>query len=116
MEITFTFVQVFFYISSLLMPVLIVLTTLVIALGQVVGRIEKWGWFDALYWSLITALTVGYGDIRPSTHRTKMLSAVIGLIGIMFTGVIVAITVASATRALDSVVDVNAVVSTQIKK
>ena len=116
MQITFIFVHRFFYGIYLLLPVLVVLTALVIALGQVVGRIEKWGWFNALYWSLITALTVGYGDIRPSTHRTKMLSAVIALIGIMFTGVIVAITVAAATKALTSVIDVGAVVSTQVSK
>ena len=100
MEFTLTFIQLFFLATSMVMPLLLVLSFLVIVLGQVVGHIEGWNKFDSLYWSFITALTVGYGDIRPSKKSSKILSVIIGLTGIMLTGIIVAVTVHTATIAL----------------
>ena len=48
----------------------------------------------------ITASTVGYGDIRPTQRRSKLLSIMIAIMGIMFTGFIVAVSVNAATAAL----------------
>lgn len=62
---------------------------------------ERWKKFDALYWSLITATTVGYGDIRPLKRASRILSIFIAFIGIMLTGVIVAITVNTGKIAFD---------------
>jgi len=39
---------------------------------------------DALWWSVITLTTVGYGDVYPITGLGKLLSGVIALIGIGF--------------------------------
>ncbi|MBQ0719353.1 MAG: two pore domain potassium channel family protein [Gammaproteobacteria bacterium] len=116
MEITFLFIHIFLIATYLLTPLLAFLVVLVIVLGQVVGRIENWSKFNAFYWSFITALTVGYGDLRPSRHSTKLLSILIATLGIMFTGVIVGITVAAASNALNSVVDVKAVIRESISK
>jgi voltage-gated potassium channel len=76
-----------------------------ICLGQIVGRIESWKKFDALYWSFITATTVGYGDIRPSYRTSKALSVLIAMTGLIFTGIIVAIAIRSATYAFNVHVD-----------
>ena len=76
-----------------------------ICLGQIVGHIESWKRFDALYWSFITATTVGYGDIRPSYRSSRVLSILIALTGLVFTGIIVAIAVRSATYAFNIHVD-----------
>ena len=100
MEFTFEFIRLFLVAVYMVMPLLIFLSLLVVILGQVVGYIEGWNKFDSLYWSFITALTVGYGDIRPLKRRSKALSVMVGLIGIMFTGLVVAITVHTATIAL----------------
>ena len=86
------------------MPLLAFLLLLIIGLGQWAGHIEKWEKFTALYWSFITALTIGYGDIRPDKKSTRILSVIIGMLGIMFTGIIVAITIAATTKALKTVV------------
>ena len=40
--------------------------------------------FDAIYWSLITVSTVGYGDITPVTSEGKVLTMVLIIFGIGF--------------------------------
>ena len=82
-------------------PILIVLAATIVALGQIAGRIESWEKFDALYWSFITATTVGYGDIRPTRKRTKGISILIAFLGVIFTGFIVAIAVNAASVVIE---------------
>lgn len=80
------------------MPLLGFFTLIIILLGQWVGRIENWSKFDAFYWSFITACTVGFGDIRPQKIFAKVLAILIAFIGIMYTGMIVSITVTATTE------------------
>jgi len=52
---------------------------------------------DAVYFVAITALTIGYGDITPHTVLGSVMAPLIGLTGILGTGVIIAV----AVRALE---------------
>lgn len=104
MEFTFIVLHRFFYGIYYALPILAPLMLLILALGQWVGLIEKWDKFTALYWSLITALTIGYGDIRPVKKIPRMLSILIGMLGIMFTGIIVALIIAATTYAFKATV------------
>lgn len=99
MEFTLTFIDLFLAVIYLVLPLLLFFIVLIVMLGQIVGRMEGWSKFDSFYWSFITALTVGYGDIRPKKKAAKSLSIIVALAGIMFTGIIVAITVTTATEA-----------------
>ncbi|HEY5702377.1 MAG TPA: potassium channel family protein [Gammaproteobacteria bacterium] len=99
MEFTLTFIDLFLAVILLVLPLLLFFIVLIVVLGQIVGRMEGWSKFDSFYWSFITALTVGYGDIRPKKNAAKSLSIIVALAGIMFTGIIVAITVTTATEA-----------------
>ena len=81
-------------------PLLLSLVLVVTALGQVVGRMEGWSPFDSFYWSFITATTVGYGDVRPERRGSRILSILIALVGLTFTGILIAVAVHSATIAL----------------
>ena len=90
MEFTFTFLKSFFWGLYLMGPLLGFFAVLIIVLGQVVGRIEGWARFDSLYWSFITATTVGYGDIPPTKKSARMLAIVIAFVGLLFTGLLVA--------------------------
>lgn len=42
------------------------------------------GWLDALYYSVVTQLTIGYGDIRP-LGVARLISSLQGLIAVAFT-------------------------------
>ena len=105
MEFTFTFLKIFLYGLYFVAPLLLLIVLTTIFLGQIVGHIESWKRFDALYWSFITATTVGYGDIRPTYRTSKVLSILIALTGLVFTGIIVAVAVRSATYAFNIHVD-----------
>jgi voltage-gated potassium channel len=92
-----------FTVSLLQMsPILIFLTLLVIMMGQIVGKKEGWSRGDALYFSFVTATTVGYGDLRPTKTSSKALSVGISFVGLVYTGIVAAIGLHSAQHAFES--------------
>src|SRR5215470_1255323 len=95
-----TFLKEFAFDLWVTSPLLLSLALVVMAIGQFVGKREGWSPFDSFYWSFITATTVGYGDLRPRRSGSKILSIVIALTGLTFTGILVAVAVHSATIAL----------------
>lgn len=50
-------------------------------IGDLLGA---YNWRDALYYSVVTQLTIGYGDIRP-VGWARLVSAAQGLIAVAFT-------------------------------
>jgi voltage-gated potassium channel len=101
MEFTFIFLHVFVSSLAFVAPLLLTLALVITLMGQIVGRRESWTRFDALYWAFITATTVGYGDIRPMSRLSKALSVMIALVGMVFTGIMVALAVNAVTHAYD---------------
>lgn len=83
-------------------PILIMMVMLIVFLGLMVGYIEPWSKFDAIYWAFITALTVGYGDIKPLKKISKIISVFIAAFGIMLGGILVAITVETSSSAFNN--------------
>jgi len=69
---------------------------LIVGGGFAISWLEGLPLGDAIYFAFITGLTIGYGDISPVTMWGRILSVAIGVIGLIFTG----LTVAVATRAL----------------
>ena len=57
--------------------------------------------FDAIYWSLITISTVGYGDITPVTEEGKVLTMVLIIIGIGFISFATSIIASAFTEKLE---------------
>ena len=45
-------------------------------------QVEGWTWLDALYFSVITLSTVGYGDMSPTTSVSKIFTMVYILLGL----------------------------------
>lgn len=98
MDFTITFIKILLWGIYLMAPVMIVMFVIIIVLGLIVGRIEAWTKFDSLYWAFITALTIGYGDIKPTKKRSRVISIVLGTFGIMLTGILVGITVEASSN------------------
>lgn len=44
-------------------------------------------YIDGLYWSIITAASIGYGDITPGTSIGKVIAAMLGTMGVLTVGV-----------------------------
>ncbi len=109
MDFTLTFIYWFVFGLYLSAPVLLLLVLIVVVIGLFVGRCESWNPGDAVYWSFITASTVGYGDIRPRRRLSKFLSVVIAFVGLIFTGILVAIAVNSLGFAFDKYIDLDEV-------
>ena len=66
--------------------------------GLLIGHIERWRIEDALYFTFVTGLTIGYGDLTPRHVVSRLLAVVIGLAGIVLTGLVAAVSV-EALRA-----------------
>ncbi len=101
-EFTLTFFKLLSWLIYLMAPLLAGFLLLIVVLGQVVTRLENWTVFDGVYWSFITAGTVGYGDFRPSKKISKILSIIIAIVGMMVTGLIISLTLTSATIAFEN--------------
>ena len=80
-------------------PLFLVLSLIIATLASIAGRAEGWNIGDSLYFGFITALTVGYGDMRPRHGLGKFLAIVIALFGLITTGIMVAFSVEAATNA-----------------
>jgi hypothetical protein len=55
---------------------------------------------DALYFTFVTGLTIGYGDIVPRQALARALAVGIGICGLFLTGLIAGIAVYAMRAAL----------------
>ena len=98
--LTVAFLKQFGLGLSLTSPLLLSLAAAITLIGRAVGRKEGWSRFDSLYWSFITATTVGYGDIRPVQRSSRIFAVVIAFLGLVQSGIVIAVAVQAATLAL----------------
>lgn len=103
MEFTVEFGRVFYSDLLYASPLLIFLIVLIGFIGYIIGRIEGWSCSDALYHAFINATTVGYGDFRPSKKLSKIFAVTLAFVGLIFTGMVVAIALHAADFAYGQV-------------
>lgn len=84
------------------LPLFIAFILAISALGVWIGKMEGWCLSDSLYFAFITATTVGYGDFHPEQSRCKYLAILIALLGLIFTGVLVAVAVEAVGIVVDT--------------
>ena len=99
MDVTVDFLRFFLQGLYFTAPLLLILFLIILLIGQIVGRYEAWSKFDAFYWSFVTAITVGYGDFHPRKRLSKGLAVLTALVGVVFTGLIVAVALRAAQNA-----------------
>jgi voltage-gated potassium channel len=99
MAFTLAFLKIFVLGLILCFPVLLLLALVVVILGLIVGRREKWSRLDSVYYAFMTATTVGYGDLRPRERAGKCLAIAIAFTGVLLTGIIVALGLRAAQVA-----------------
>ena len=79
------------------------LTMTMVGIATVVYHyVEGWRWLDAVYFSVITLATVGYGDFSPQTDLGKLFTIFYVFSGI---GLFVATVTAFANRIIKSASD-----------
>ena len=81
-------------------PVLSTILAIQVALGLLVGFVEGWSVGDAIYFTFVTGLTIGYGDIVPRQALARALAIGIGVSGLFLTGLIAGIAVYAMRTAL----------------
>ena len=98
--LTFKFLRVLGVGVWYFSPLLLFLTATIMLLGYVAGKWEGWSRTDSFYWAFVTATTVGYGDFHPIRRRSRIMAIVIAVLGLLATGIIVALGVNAATKAM----------------
>jgi voltage-gated potassium channel len=88
------FLHVIWYFRAIFLALLFI-----IVIGAVpIALVEKIPFGDALYFSFVTGLTIGYGDIVVKTTLGRCVALFIGFIGILFTGLVIAAAVEAVRR------------------
>ena len=81
----------------------IVFVVLITVGGLFLSRFDQKPLFKSIYLAFITALTIGYGDVTPHTRPAKFVSIVVGLLGLIVTGVVVAAAIKAAEVTIEEV-------------
>ena len=82
-------------------PIVSGLVALQLVLGTFVSLLQGWPLGDAFYFTFVTALTIGYGDLVPKGFLARLLAMVIGFTGILLTGLVAAVAVRALQLATD---------------
>lgn len=105
LSFTKNFLLIFFRIMAMTAPIWGVILLVLLGLVWIFARIEGVSFFTALYFGCITALTIGYGDITPFTGAGKAIAVLMGLMGVLNTGIIVAIALQAMRVTYDEVIE-----------
>ena len=87
--------------------VYLALPALILAGAVTIAELENMPLGEAVYFSFITGLTVGYGDIVPHTTVGRIVSVALGFVVILFTGLVVAVLVRADREAWNELHKVN---------
>ncbi len=82
-------------------PILWGLVGVQLALGIFVGYLEGWSLRESTYFTFVTGLTIGYGDLVPLHLGARLIAVVIGISGILLTGLVAAVGVRALQQATE---------------
>ena len=73
------FLLAFWYEVRVVWPILSGVVVIQLVLGILVGYLEGWRMGEAAYFTFVTGLTIGYGDLVPVRLLARVIAVVIGL-------------------------------------
>ena len=95
------FTSQFFRVIWHVKVIILFLVTLVVAGPAALTLIEKMPFGDALYFAFVTGLTIGYGDIVVQTPFGRLVALLVGFVGILFSGLMVAALVLAVRKSYE---------------
>ena len=72
-------------------PIASGLVAVQLVLGAFISLLQGWPLGDAFYFTFVTAFTIGYGDLVPKGFLARLIAMVIGVSGVLLTGLIAAV-------------------------
>lgn len=78
--------------------VILVMCAWLVVGAAAIAYFEKMSFADAIYFSFVTGLTIGYGDIVVKTPGGRLVAILIGFMGVLFTGLVIAAAVETIRR------------------
>ena len=91
-----TFLKFFYEYTAHVGELIVGLLIMIVLGGVAISWLEGMSLGEGIYFAFITALTIGYGDFTPATVAGRVAAIMIGMVGMVFVG----LTVAIANRAL----------------
>jgi uncharacterized membrane protein len=88
-----SFHRLFFHAIAKIKDIFFVLLGWIVINAVAITYFEQIPFADALYFSFVTGLTIGYGDISAVTHAGRVFAILTGFVGILMTGLIAAVAV-----------------------
>ena len=74
--------------------------------GILFSSFENISIWQGIYFAIITATSVGYGDISPETLVGQVISIALALLGTIFFGLVIAVATRAFTDTIKDVIDV----------
>ena len=97
-----TFVNGLFVGLRVVWPILSGLLAAIVGLGLVIGLIEGWSVQESIYFSFVSGLTIGYGDLVARSFVPRALAIVIGICGVLLTALLAAVAVKALLSTLSA--------------
>jgi hypothetical protein len=82
-------------------PILSGLLGLIIVLGLAAGLREGWSVQESIYFAFVSGLTIGYGDLAPTSLLARVLAIFIAVCCVLLTALVAAIAVKALTAMGD---------------
>ena len=98
-ELRWRFLSALLEETRIIWPILSGLVGIQLSLGWIIGYLEGWHLGEATYFTFVTGLTIGYGDVVPMRWSTRVLAVLIGFSGILLTGLVAAVGVRALQEA-----------------
>jgi hypothetical protein len=98
-ELRWRFLAALWKELAVVWPILSGLVGAQLVLGMLAGYFEGWRVSDSAYFTFVTGLTIGYGDLVPVRLATRLIAVVIGFSGILLTGLVAAVGVRALQEA-----------------